>query len=97
VDVEGVTDPGVDRGNDDGMAVGVGEAEVADERGVDDLVDDGEVVAATLGLAAQPGPLDGGVGFGGHADLLGRATSSPPQLGQRAAIASEHPGQNVHS
>lgn len=55
VDVEDVVDAGVERGDHEGMAVVIGEAEVADGRSVDDAADERRIVAAALGFASQPG------------------------------------------
>jgi hypothetical protein len=69
---------------------------MADQPGVDDLVEDGRVVAAPLRLAAQAGARVRRRLLA-HLDLRGRATSSPPQFGQVQAISSPQVQQNVHS
>lgn len=51
MNIEVVTDPGVNRGNDQWMTVGIGESKVADQGGVDDVAYESRVVTSAVGLA----------------------------------------------
>ena len=68
VDVDDVPHARVERRDHEGLALGVGEPEVAHERLVEDRVDRGAVVVPALRRAPQTGP--GGGGGGGHGATL---------------------------